>query len=101
VRRACVILALAAGLILAAPAVGSLAGPAPDVQTMRPAVAANVEVAASLGGTPYQRGVSIMAPASLPNTGAALDASPWSFVGVLALLMLGLGFLLHRMARQI
>jgi hypothetical protein len=101
VRRACVILALAACVILAAPAVRSVASPAPAVQKMQPAVAANVAVAASLGGSPQQRRVSPMPPASLPDTGAALDASPWSFVGVLALLMLGLGVMLHRMARQI
>jgi hypothetical protein len=101
VRRACVILALAACVILAAPAVPSQASFGPDRQMMPPAVAANVEGAARVGGVPDHGGGSAMAPASLPNTGAALDASPWSFVGVLALLMLSLGIMLHRMARQI
>jgi LPXTG-motif cell wall-anchored protein len=96
VRRACVILALAACLILAMPLGRSAASP---TQNMQPAIAANVAVAAS--SAPHHRDTSAMAPASLPNTGAALNASPWSLVGVLALLMLGLGFMLHRMARQI
>jgi uncharacterized protein (DUF305 family) len=62
--------------------------PAP---TAAPATAAPAPTAAPAAG----------APGSLPNTGATLDASPWSFIGVLALLTLGLGFLLHRLARQI